>query len=73
MEIIGKPKSRRATRRQPGDPHVSRHPIAVDDRARAVQLGTRGGVSAIDLSLNLGITERQVVRIRAKLRAEGRL
>lgn len=42
-------------------------------RAEAVLAATRRGLSAREIGYDLGITERQVCRLRALLRAEGRL
>jgi len=73
VEIIAKPNSNRTTRLSPGEAQVSIRPELVAERERAVLLGTRERRSAIELSLLLNITERQVVRIRRKLREEGLL
>lgn len=73
MMLVSLPDSRRATRQEPGAPLPDRAQHSIADRERVVLVGTRSGRSAIELSHDLGVTTRSVVRIRARLRAQGLL
>jgi DNA-binding NarL/FixJ family response regulator len=55
------------------DRHPSHEPMMIEERERRVLFATRAGKSARQISHELGITDRTVSRIRARLRDRGEL
>lgn len=61
------------TKLEAHEERASQLPSEVSYRETEVLTGTRAGRSATELSMKLGITDRTVTRIRARLRERGDL